>query len=203
MLFHHLGLYRGALVVVSLVALGRVLIMVVFKFRQARYSAQAVAAPRAWRDVCVVPELYLLGAVTLWLLLAHEFPAKPSSAELGCAAVGLALAVAAVVLMLWSAWAFPSVSTGHYVLPDQKVISTGPYALVRHPLYVAAFLVWFSLALAFSNVTVLLITLLYVIPSYLVYMRAEEEMLLRHLGDAYAIYRARVGMIFPRIRRRP
>jgi protein-S-isoprenylcysteine O-methyltransferase Ste14 len=199
-LFYHLGLYHGALVLVSGAALGRVVGIVALKFRQARYSGQAVAVPRTWRDVCVVPEAYLLGAVTLWLLLSHEFSSQPSSAELGSAAVGLALAVAAVVLMLWSAWAFPSVSTGHYVLPDQKVISTGPYARVRHPLYVAAFLVWFSLALAFSNVVVLLITLLYVIPSYLVYMRAEEEMLLRHLGDAYATYRSRVGMLFPRIR---
>ena len=130
--------------------------------------------------------------------LAHDVAWK---SRLGYAAVGLALAAAAVVLMLWSAWSFPSLSTGHYVLPDQKVISTGPYALVRHPLYVAAFLVWFSLALAFSSVAVLLITLLYVIPSYVVYMRAEEEMLLRHLGDAYVTYRARVGMFFPRIRR--
>jgi protein-S-isoprenylcysteine O-methyltransferase Ste14 len=192
--------YDRALVFVSVVALGRVVGIVALKFRQARYSGQAVAVPRTWRDVCTVPEPYLLGAVTLWLLLAHEFPTEPSSAELGYGAVALGLAVAAVVLMLWSAWAFPSVSTGHYVLPDQKVISTGPYALVRHPLYVAAFLVWFSLALAFSNVAVLLITLLYVIPSYLVYIRAEEEMLLRHLGDAYATYRARVGMLFPRIR---
>jgi len=198
---YHLGFYHGALVSVSFVALVRVAVIVALKVRQARYSAQAVAVPRTWRDACVVPELYLLGAVTLWLLLSHEFSGQPSSAELAYAAVGLALAVAAVVLMLWSAWSFPSVSTGHYILPDQKVISTGPYARVRHPLYVAAFLVWFSLALAFSNVAVLLITLLYVIPSYLVYMRAEEEMLLRHLGDAYATYRSRVGMLFPRIRR--
>jgi protein-S-isoprenylcysteine O-methyltransferase Ste14 len=78
--------------------------------------------------------------------------------------------------------------------------STGPYGLVRHPLYVAAFLIWFSLALAFSNLAALVIALVYVIPSYLIYMRAEEEMLLRHLGDAYATYRACVGMLFPRIR---
>jgi len=193
--------YHLALVFVSVAALGRVVGIVALKFRQARYSSQAVAVPRTWRDVCTVPEPYLLGAVTVWLLLAHEFSAGPSSVELGSGAAGLALALAAVVLMLWSKWAFPSVSTGHYVLPDHKIVSRGPYARVRHPLYVAAFLIWFSVALAFSNEAVLLITVLYVIPSYLVYMRAEEEMLLRHLGDAYATYRARVGMLFPRIRR--
>jgi protein-S-isoprenylcysteine O-methyltransferase Ste14 len=199
-LFYHLGFYHGALVLVSVVAFVRVVVILALKFRQARYSGQAVAAPRTWRDVCTVPEPYLLGAMILWLLLAHDFSGQPSSAELGYGAVGLALAVAAAVLMVWSARSYPSVSIRHYVLPDHKVISAGPYALVRHPLYLAAFLVWFSLALAFSNVVVLLITLIYVIPSYLVYMRAEEEMLLRHLGDAYATYRSRVGMLFPRIK---
>ena len=200
MLFYHLSFYHGALVLVSIVAFVRVVVIVALKFRQARYGGQAVAAPRTWRDVCVVPEPYLLGAVTLWLLLSHEFSRQPSSAELAYGAVGLALSAAAVLLMVWSTWSYPSVSIGHYVLPDHKVISSGPYALVRHPLYLAAFLVWFSLALAFSNVAVLLITLIYVVPSYLVYMRAEEEMLLRHLGEAYATYRSCVGMLFPRIR---
>jgi hypothetical protein len=48
--------YDRALVFVSVVALGRVVGIVALKFRQARYSGQAVAVPRTWRDVCTVPE---------------------------------------------------------------------------------------------------------------------------------------------------
>ncbi len=199
MLFYHLGFYHASLVLVSAVAFVRVVAILALKFRQARHSGQAVAAPRTWRDVCTVPEPYLLGAMTIWLLLGHDFSGQPSSAKPVYGAVGLTLAVAAAVLMVWSTWSYRSVSIGHYVLPGHKVISSGPYALVRHPLYLAALLVWFSLALAFSNVVILLITFVYVIPSYLVYTRAEEEMLLSHLGDAYAAYCSRVGMLFPHI----
>ena len=193
--------YHIALLVVVITALTRVSVSVALKFRLARYSVQAVAVPRTWRDLCTAPEPFLLGAVALWLLFSHDFSAQPSAAVLGLASLGLALSLAAAGFMLSSVWAFPSVSTGHYVLPDQKIISTGPYARVRHPLYLAAFLVWFSLAFTFSNVAVLLVAVLYVVPGYLIYIRAEEEMMLLHFGDAYATYCARVGMLFPRIRK--
>jgi len=190
-----------AIIFVTITALVRVGVIAVLKFRQARYREQAVAVPRTWQNLCTAPEPFLLGAVSLWLLFSHDFSVPPSAIQLGLGIGGLALSAVAVVLLVSSGWAFPSVSTGHYVLPDQKLISKGPYGWVRHPLYAGAFLVWFSLALAFSNLPALLITLLYVIPSYLIYIRAEEQMLLRHLGDAYATYCARVGMLFPRIRR--
>ena len=121
-------------------------------------------------------------------LFGHDFSVEPSGTQLGLCVGGLALSVLAGVVLVTSGWVFPSVSTGHYVLPAQEILSKGPYGQIRHPLYAGAFLVWFSLALTFSNLPVLLITLLYVIPSYLIYIRAEEEMLLRHLGDAYARY---------------
>jgi protein-S-isoprenylcysteine O-methyltransferase len=100
--------------------------------------------------------------------------------------------------MLWALRAFPAVSTGHYVLPEQRVIRAGPYRLVRHPLYLAAFLIWLALALAFASPVALGLTLLYVIPGYVIYIRAEEEMLVAQLGDTYRSYQHDVGMLFPR-----
>jgi protein-S-isoprenylcysteine O-methyltransferase Ste14 len=83
-----------------------------------------------------------------------------------------------------------------------RVVSEGPYALVRHPLYLAAFPIWLSLALACWSAAVLAITVVYVIAGYLIYMRSEEEMPLANLGDANRSYRDRVGMLFPRLGRR-
>jgi protein-S-isoprenylcysteine O-methyltransferase Ste14 len=73
---------------------------------------------------------------------------------------------------------------------------------VRHPLYVAAYLVWLAVAIAFESVAALALAVIYVIPAYWIYMRSEEEMLLAHLGDAYRRYREEVGMLVPRPRRR-
>jgi protein-S-isoprenylcysteine O-methyltransferase Ste14 len=187
-----------ALTLICLAALGRVVGILILKLRQARYAKQAIAAPRGWRDLCTVPEPYLLGVVTLALALGRGVPANPTPAQLAQAAVGAIVAGLAIFLMLWVLRSFPSVSTGHYVLPDHRVVSEGPYGLVRHPLYVAAYLVWLAVAIGFGSLVALALTVLYVMPSYWIYMRAEEDMLLAQLGDAYARYRQQVGMLFPR-----
>jgi protein-S-isoprenylcysteine O-methyltransferase Ste14 len=189
-----------ALAIVSIAALGRVVGILVLKLRQARHTREAVALPRSWQDLCTVPEPYLLGVTTLALWLGREVSADPSLAELSQAGAGALLGLLAIGLMLWVLDAFPTVSTGHYVLRDQRVVREGPYALVRHPLYLAAYLVWAAVAIGFGSPVALGLTVAYVIPGYWIYMRAEERMLLAHLGDAYARYREEVGMLVPRPR---
>ena len=193
-------LLEFALALVSLAALGRVVGILITKLRQARYARQAVALPRSWRDLCTVPEPYLLGVTTLVLWLGYRAPADPSPAQLARAGAAALLGLLAIGLMLWVLRTFPSVSTGHYVLPDHRVVTEGPYRLVRHPLYVAAYLVWLAVAIGFESPVALVFTVAYVIPGYWIFMRAEEEMLLAHLGDAYARYQQEVGMLVPRLR---
>jgi len=182
-------------------ALGRVSGILILKLRQARYAKQALAVPRGWRDLCTVPEPYLLGGVTIALWATRDVPVEPSTPQLLRVGVALAIASVAIALMLSVLRVFPSVSTGHYVLPRQRVVAEGPYAWVRHPLYLAAFLVWLAVALGFGSATALALTLLYVIPGYWIYLRAEEAMLIEHLGEAYARYREEVGALLPRRRR--
>lgn len=196
-------LVEVALGLVILASLGRVSGILVLKLRQARYAKRALAAPRTWRDVCTVPEPYLLGITTIALWLGRDVPAEPSAALLVQLGVGAGLALAAIVLMLWVLRSFPSVSTGHYVLPQHQVVKAGPYAYVRHPLYLAAYLVWLAVAIGFGSPVALALTAFYVVPSYWIYMRAEEAMLTQHLGEAYREYRAEVGMLLPRPASRP
>jgi protein-S-isoprenylcysteine O-methyltransferase Ste14 len=87
------------------------------------------------------------------------------------------------------------------VLKEQSVVETGPYGWVRHPIYLGVFLIWLALALAFRSVATLLLTVVYVIPAYLVYIRSEEEMMAGAYGAAYADYCRRVGRLFPHVRR--
>lgn len=189
-----------ALALVTLASLGRVVGILIKKLQQARYTKGAVALPRSWQDLCTVPEPYLLGVTTVALWLGREVPADPSLAQLSRAGAGALVALLAIGLMLWVLRTFPSVSTGHYVLRDQRVVSEGPYGLVRHPLYVAAYLAWVAVAIGFGSLAALGVTVVYVIPGYWIYMRAEETMLPAHLGDAYARYQEEVGMLVPRQR---
>jgi protein-S-isoprenylcysteine O-methyltransferase Ste14 len=187
----------ASLALVSVAALGRVCGILILKRRQARYEKRALAAPRTWRDVCTVPEPYLLGVTTLALWLSQRASAEPAPAELLRAGAGLLLGARDRAHALGAA-RLSSVSTGHYVLPEHRIVVDGPYALVRHPLYLAAYLVWFAVAIGFGSGVALALTVFYVVPGYWIYMRSEEAMLTAHLGDAYRDYRARVGMLLPR-----
>lgn len=69
----------------------------------------------------------------------------------------------------------------------------------RRPLGVV--LLWLRLALAFASWKVLPTTVLYVVPSYLVYMRSEEMMMTGAFGEAYRAYQGAVPFLVPRLGR--
>jgi len=88
---------------------------------------------------------------------------------------------------------------GHGVLEQQQLVTGGAYGFVRHPTYLCALLVWGGLSVSVLNPIVALVTALYVAPTYVAYIRAEEAMMEAHFGDAYRRYRADVPMLVPRI----
>jgi protein-S-isoprenylcysteine O-methyltransferase Ste14 len=105
--------------------------------------------------------------------------------------VGIAVLIASTLLAL----------SAHKVLfgePEGKsgVIATGPFSLVRHPLYLGSWL--FSVGLAIttfsaSSAAVSLVILIF----YSLMARYEERLLLQKFGDEYREYQARVPMFFP------
>jgi len=63
---------------------------------------------------------------------------------------------------------------------DQRVISTGPYALVRHPMYLGTSIMWLATPIALGSYWALPVFL--ILPLVLVYrIMNEEEVLLREL----------------------
>jgi protein-S-isoprenylcysteine O-methyltransferase Ste14 len=188
----------ASVVAVSFAAFGRCLGIFGAKFRQLAYRRRAAAYPTSWRDRCTQPEPFLLFALTLFLVASREAPVEPPAVLALLSALGAASATAGISLMLWAVVSFPTVSTGHYVLPEQRVVTRGPYGWVRHPLYLAAFLIWLGVAATFRSPAALLALVLYVVPGYVVYIRSEERMMEGHFGEAYRAYARRVGMLVPR-----
>jgi protein-S-isoprenylcysteine O-methyltransferase Ste14 len=82
--------------------------------------------------------------------------------------------------------------------PDQRVVSTGPYAIVRHPMYVGALVMLVGVPLALGS----LVAILALVPMKLVIMMravAEERYLDEHL-PGYRAYRERVRYrLLPRV----
>lgn len=142
------------------------------------------------------PEPFLLLWVTGYTLFYGPF--APIGLHAPLVLAGTALSISGLGLFAWSFLAYGNVGTGHYVDDDHQVIQSGPYALVRHPMYCGAVFVWLGLALAVGDWASLTLTFAYVVPAYYFYAKEEEAMMVRELGSKYVDYAARVPMLFPR-----
>ncbi len=127
------------------------------------------------------------------------FSGSPAgSTALLLASSGSLLAVAGAVLVLRSraelgpAWSFvPKADQG------TGLVTTGPYRLVRHPIYLGLALLAMGEALAFGSWPALMIVLSGIVPTFAWRARAEEKLLNRTFGERYAVYRQRTKMIIP------
>lgn len=140
-------------------------------------------------------------AITIlgFLLIAfhiHRRPAWPVGEE---AAWALAFLAIAGFLFTWWArihlgrfWSSAIVrKEGH------RIIETGPYALVRHPIYTGLILAILATAASRARPTSLAGAVLATIGLWLK-AHAEERFLAKELGaEAYADYRRRVPMLLP------
>ena len=82
---------------------------------------------------------------------------------------------------------------------DHRIIDTGPYSLVRHPIYTG--IITAALAMAANQATLgALIGLALVIVGFWIKARLEERFLRQELGaEVYDAYTRRTGMLVPRL----
>ena len=84
------------------------------------------------------------------------------------------------------------------IAKDQTVVSTGPYAVVRHPMYSAAAVYFIGLALALGSYWTLVASVLGILT--LVWRLFDEEAFLRQHLPGYTAYRAKLRWrLFPGI----
>jgi protein-S-isoprenylcysteine O-methyltransferase Ste14 len=114
---------------------------------------------------------------------------------------GFALGLLSVAFMTWTQVTLDTQWSAQLQLrQDHQLITSGPYASMRHPLYTSVLGWGVSLSLLTANwifvaVSVLAVGgLLYRIPK-------EEQMMLEAFGDAYRSYQQRTGRYFPKFRK--
>ncbi len=84
--------------------------------------------------------------------------------------------------------------------PDHKLIQSGPYAVVRHPIYASMLLMLVATALSVSNWIALCIALIFYFIGTEIRVRIEEALLVTHFGNQYEDYRRRVAAYLPGLR---
>jgi len=80
---------------------------------------------------------------------------------------------------------------------DHKLIESGPYSYVRHPIYSGVLLGLIGTAFVggqWRSLAAFLLILMFIFKA-----RREERMLTAELGGTYQDYKNRTGMLIPRI----
>lgn len=120
------------------------------------------------------------------------------STALMMASSGSLLALGGAALVLRSRAALgPAWSLLPEAAQRTGLVTTGPYRLVRHPIYLGLSILAAGQALAFGSGPALMIVLFGSVPTFAWRARAEEKLLACIFGDRYADYRRRTRMIIP------
>src|SRR5205807_7609172 len=133
-----------------------------------------------------------LGAAAYVLLVGRESSASVPAGDAIAALAGGLISLEGLGLCIWTLLSWRQLFVGHAVLPEQELVTRGAYALVRHPVYLGGILIWCGLSLCFLSPVAAVVTVLYVIPVYLLYIRSEEALMLASFGARYREYRRRV-----------
>lgn len=112
--------------------------------------------------------------------------------------VGLTLSVGGVAFALWSI----AVLGRHYDLilevhEGHELVRTGPYGIVRHPVYTGLAVHFVGASLATGNLLLITGTLLVSFPAFYLRARAEEALLRERFGAEYDDYARQVSMLVP------
>jgi len=112
--------------------------------------------------------------------------------------LGFFLGLASLTFWIWAQEALGKEWSPQLQLREEHhLVTTGPYARVRHPIYTAMFGYGTSLALVTANWVFLGLAVL-VIGGLIARVPKEEQMMLEEFGEEYKAYIKNTGRFFPK-----
>ena len=113
--------------------------------------------------------------------------------------LGAGLGLAGLVFLIWvhvhlgKEW-----SVSLQLNQDHRLIQSGPYSKIRHPMYTALFAIYLGLSLITANYLVVFVMALLIL-SAAARIPQEEQMLLERFGDTYRDYIQKTGTFLPKL----
>ncbi len=112
--------------------------------------------------------------------------------------VGFALGLVSLGFWIWTQVALGKEWSPQLQLrQEHHLVTTGPYARIRHPLYTAMFGYGAGLALVTAN-WVFIVFALMIIAGLFARVPREEQMMIKEFGEKYKAYMQKTGKFFPK-----
>lgn len=111
---------------------------------------------------------------------------------------GVIMIVTGVLFRAWSVRTLGKYFTPTVQIKDEHpLIRSGPYRIIRHPSYFAAFLSLAGAAVLLESLTGMLVTIIAMSFAYYVRIGIEEQKLIEHFGNRYREYMLHTKRIIP------
>ncbi len=132
-------------------------------------------------------------------LLTWSGITRPDTADaLTLAGAAVTLAGAALALACVLVFAVMGKGTPAPFDPPRRLVTRGPYAVVRNPMYLGAGTALLGAAIVWRAPALLAYLVLFLAVTHVFVVTYEEPTLTRLFGEEYQAYRARVGRWLPR-----
>jgi len=155
---------------------------------------------RPWWLYALAGGVYLLLMMRLWrplpVLLTPPARAAATTSGVVLSALGAGLIIGGR-LALGDMYNVSS-AFGTQLYTEHRLVTSGPFAVVRHPMYLGALLAGAGAVLTYRTWAVLFVALHW--PVLLVRARREEEALAAEFGEAWLGYQKRVPAWLPSLR---
>lgn len=114
--------------------------------------------------------------------------------------ISLVLSIYHVVMHAGALWVMGRFYVpGSGILSDHRLLTSGPFHYVRHPIFSAFIALWLAAGIGTMNWILLALWPAYTTLMVLVPIRQEEELLSEKFGEEYASYKKTTGKILPKL----
>ena len=138
----------------------------------------------------------------VWLpfLLAYIQP-FPIDLDQSLQLAGLGLGIVSALFAAWAMWSLgKSYGIRTDIFEGHRLVTSGPYAIVRHPMYLGIVLYHLGATLVLQSPVLLALTALVIVPYTAIRIAYEERALRVAFGERYAAYQAHVPALLPFVR---
>jgi protein-S-isoprenylcysteine O-methyltransferase Ste14 len=162
-----------------------------------RIEEMVRAEGRTFTVLLVAQGVYLIALLPLYLLFSSSFILFQMPFPNWLRWFGVGLGFLSVPFLAWvhcvldKEW-----SVTLELQTDHKLVTSGPYRRIRHPMYTVLIIYELSWVLVSAN---LLFLVYYVFSVFLIAVRIprEERMMLEKFGEEYRVYMKRTGRLLP------
>jgi protein-S-isoprenylcysteine O-methyltransferase Ste14 len=127
-------------------------------------------------------------AIILFYFFIPSFNIIPFPFNFG----GLIIMFCGFALMGITRKLFKKHQTNLSIETSSAMITEGPYAKTRNPMYIGMFLILIGIAVCFMNLFSIIMPFGFILTIHFVFIPAEEYLMLEAFGEDYNAYKARV-----------